>query len=162
MPLLFGVEPVTEISERLKRYRAIRAKAGASNDAVNREIGEMYVLRRISIADTDAEAVREVQGPLRWHREMGMRVHERGEAIDTVPVSADGPSIEPSDGEWVGSAATVTRKLEELRALGLRKVIGWFHFGNMPYETVRRSMQLMASEVMPDILQRKRGRQETT
>jgi alkanesulfonate monooxygenase SsuD/methylene tetrahydromethanopterin reductase-like flavin-dependent oxidoreductase (luciferase family) len=149
MPLLFGVEPVTEISECLKRYRAIRAKAGASDDTVKREIGEMYVLRRICIADTDAEALREVQEPLRWHREMGVRVHERGEAIDTVPVSTDGPKIEPSDGEWVGSVAIVARKLEELRTLGLRKVIGWFHFGNMPDETVRRSMQLMASEVKP-------------
>jgi len=31
----------------------------------------------------------------------------------------------------------------------LRKVIGWFHFGNIPHQTVRRSMQLMALEVLP-------------
>ena len=146
---LFGLEPVTEIVERLKRYRAIRVAAGVSDGAIDREIGEMYVLRRIYVADTDAEALREVQEPLRWHREMGMRVHERGEAIDTVPVPADGTSIEPTDGEWLGSVATITRKLDELRALGLRKVIGWFHFGNMSYESVRRSMQLMASDVIP-------------
>jgi alkanesulfonate monooxygenase SsuD/methylene tetrahydromethanopterin reductase-like flavin-dependent oxidoreductase (luciferase family) len=158
MPLLFGVEPVTGISERLKRYRAIRAKVGVSDDTVEREIGEMYVLRRICIADTDAEALRDVQEPLRWHREMGIRVHERGEAIDTVSVLAGGPNIEPSDGEWVGSVATVVRKLEELRAIGLRKVIGWFQFGNMPYETVRRSMQLMASEVMPGYSRKQRGK----
>lgn len=144
MPLLFGLEPVTDIAERLQRYRTIRAEAGVSNVAIDREIGQMYVLRRICIADTDAEALREVQEPLRWHREMGTRVHEQGEAIDTVPVSADGPSIEPSDGEWVGSVATVNHKLDELHALGLRKVIGWFHFGNMPYESVRRSMELIA------------------
>jgi alkanesulfonate monooxygenase SsuD/methylene tetrahydromethanopterin reductase-like flavin-dependent oxidoreductase (luciferase family) len=152
MPLLFGLEPVTEIAQRLKRYRAIRAEAGVSGEAINREIGEMYVLRRICVADTDAEALRDVQEPLRWHREMGTRVHERGEAIETVPVP-EGPSIEPTDGEWVGSAATVLRKLDELRALGLRKVIGWFHFGNMRYESVRRSMQLMANKVTPPHLQ---------
>jgi len=28
-------------------------------------------------------------------------------------------------------------------------VIGWFHFGNMPHGSVRRSMQLMASDVIP-------------
>src|SRR5436190_4851427 len=134
MPLLFGLEPVAQLAERLKRYRAIRVEAGASDDAIDREIGEMYALRRICIAGTDAEALREVQEPLRWHREMGTRVHERCEAIDTVAVPTDGPMIEPSDGEWVGSVATVTRKLDELRALGLRKVIGWFHFGNMSYE----------------------------
>lgn len=145
MPLLFGGEPVTEIAERLNRYRAIRAAAGVSGEAIEREIGEMYVLRRICIADTDEEALREVQEPLRWHREMGIRVHEHGEAIDKLPTLADGPTIEPGDGECFGSVTTVNRKLDELRTLGLRKVIGWFHFGNMPHESVRRSMQLMAS-----------------
>jgi alkanesulfonate monooxygenase SsuD/methylene tetrahydromethanopterin reductase-like flavin-dependent oxidoreductase (luciferase family) len=149
MPILFGLEPVAQLAEHLGRYRAIRSVAGASDDAIEREIGEMYVLRRICVADTDAEALREVQEPLRWHREMGIRVHERGEAIDTVPTLADGPMIRPGNGEYFGSVATVSRHLEELRALGLRKVIGWFHFGNMPHESVRRSMQLMASNVIP-------------
>ena len=147
MPLLFGAEPVAELAERLERYRAIRAAAGVSDDATNGEIGEMYVLRRICIADTDAEAWREVQEPLRWHREMGIRVHERGEAIQAVPTIADDSPID-TEGTFFGSAHTVARQLDELRALGLRKVIGWFHFGNMPYEIVRRSMQLMASDVI--------------
>jgi alkanesulfonate monooxygenase SsuD/methylene tetrahydromethanopterin reductase-like flavin-dependent oxidoreductase (luciferase family) len=149
MPLLFGLEPVAQLTECLGRYRAIRVAAGVAGDAIDREIGEMYVLRRICVADTDAEALREVQEPLCWHREMGRRVHERGEAIATVSLPADGSMMEPSDGEWVGSVTTVTRKLDELRALGLRKVIGWFHFGNMPHESVRRSMQLVASDVIP-------------
>ncbi|MBI2948382.1 MAG: LLM class flavin-dependent oxidoreductase [Verrucomicrobia bacterium] len=145
MPILFGLEPVARLAERLERYRAIRAAAGVSDDAIKCEIGEMYVLRRICVADTDAEALREVQEPLRWHREMGIHVHERGEAIDTVPTLADDPMIETTDGACFGSVATVTRQLDELRALGLRKVIGWFHFGNMPHENVRRSMQLVAN-----------------
>jgi alkanesulfonate monooxygenase SsuD/methylene tetrahydromethanopterin reductase-like flavin-dependent oxidoreductase (luciferase family) len=149
MPLLFGREPVAELAERLESYRAIRAKAGVSDDAIEREIGEMYVLRRICIADTDAEALREVREPLRWHQEMGLRVHGNGESIDTVPPLAVGPMIEPSGGDCFGSVVTVTRQLSELRALGFRKVIAWFHFGNMPYETVRRSMQLMANQVIP-------------
>lgn len=147
MPLLFGQEPVTEIAERLKRYRALRAAAGIAHDAIGREIGEMYVLRRFCLAATEAEALREVQEPLRWHREMGIRVHERGEAIDTVR-PADGSTTEPTEGGCFGSVATVSRQLDELRALGLRKVIGWFHFGNMPYASVRRSMQLMAKHVI--------------
>jgi alkanesulfonate monooxygenase SsuD/methylene tetrahydromethanopterin reductase-like flavin-dependent oxidoreductase (luciferase family) len=148
MSILFGREPVPQLAEHLKRYRAIRVTAGASSEAIDREIGEMYVLRRICITETEAEALREVQEPLRWNREMGTRVHERGESIDTVPTLADGATIEKTDGEWFGSVATVTRQLEELRALGLRKVIGWFHFGNMRHESVRRSMELMASGVI--------------
>ena len=149
MPILFGTEPVAQLAEGLDRYRAIRAAAGVSDDAIEREIGEMYVLRRICVADTDSEALREVQEPLRWHREMTIQVHERGQAINTVPSLAGGATIETTDGACFGSVATVIRQLEELRALGLRKVIGWFHFGNMPHGSVRRSMQLMASGVIP-------------
>jgi hypothetical protein len=149
MPILFGLLPVPELAERLERYRAIRLAAGVSDDAINREIGEMYVLRRICVAASDEDALRDVQEPLRWHREMSMRVHERGEPIDTVPMLAESSMIKAGDGEWFGSATTVSRNLDELRALGLRKVIGWFHFGNMPHANVRRSMQLVASEVMP-------------
>src|SRR5262249_11258124 len=138
-----------QLAQRLDRYRAIRAEAGASKEAIGREIGEMYVLRRICIADSDQAALRAVQGPLRWHHEMGRRVHERGEATVRVPAMADESIEEAAEGECFGSVATVTRRLDELRALGLRKVIGWFHFGNMPYESVRQSMQRMASEVMP-------------
>jgi alkanesulfonate monooxygenase SsuD/methylene tetrahydromethanopterin reductase-like flavin-dependent oxidoreductase (luciferase family) len=149
MPLLFGREPVAQLAQHLDRYRAIRAEVGASQEAIHREISEMYVLRRICIADSDQAALREVQGPLHWHSEMGRRVHGQGEAIVRLPAMADEVMEEAADGECFGSVATVTRHLEELRALGLRKVIGWFHFGNMPYESVRRSMQLVASEVMP-------------
>ena len=124
-------------------------RPGTGDLLVDREIGEMYVLRRIFVAESDEEAVRGVQEPLRWHREMGMRVHERREALLTVPPSAEGSILDLMDGGCFGSVATVTRRLAELRALGLRKVIGWFHFGNMPHGSVRRSMQLMANEVIP-------------
>src|SRR5258706_1460030 len=114
MPILFGLESVAQLTERLERYRSIRATAGVSDDAIDREIGEMYVLRRIYVADTDAEALREVQEPLRWHREMGIRVHERGEAVVTVPPLDDGSTIKAADGEGFGSIATVNRQLDEL------------------------------------------------
>jgi alkanesulfonate monooxygenase SsuD/methylene tetrahydromethanopterin reductase-like flavin-dependent oxidoreductase (luciferase family) len=150
MPILFGVESLAEIAERLKRYRALRSEAGVPDDAVEGEIGEMYVLRRICVAESDEEALREAREALCWHREMGTRVHLHGEAVVSVPTLGDGPPIEMTDGEWFGSAATLNARLEELRTLGLRKVIGWFHFGNMPHATVRRSMQLMAREVVPE------------
>jgi alkanesulfonate monooxygenase SsuD/methylene tetrahydromethanopterin reductase-like flavin-dependent oxidoreductase (luciferase family) len=152
LPIMFGREPVAELAERLGYYRAIRAKAGVAQDAIDREIGEMYVLRRICVADTDAEALREVQEPLRWNREMAIRVHQRGEMIDKVPTLAGGSTIETTDGDCFGSVATIIRQLDELRSLGLRKVIGWFHFGNMPYASVRRSMQIVASDVIPRYL----------
>jgi alkanesulfonate monooxygenase SsuD/methylene tetrahydromethanopterin reductase-like flavin-dependent oxidoreductase (luciferase family) len=149
LPILFGTEPVAQIAERLNCYRAIRSAAGGSDGVISREIGEMYVLRRICVADTDEEALRQVQEPLRWHREMGKHVHQCGEAIITIPTLADGLPGTVANDECFGSVATVISRLEQLRALGLRKVIGWFHFGNMPHASVRRSMQLTASHVIP-------------
>jgi len=151
MPLLFGLEPLAQLAERIERYRAFRSETGATTDAIEREIAQMYVLRRICIADADEAAIREAQEPLRWHREMGMRVHEQGEPLITLPPLAPDPRTGMSDAEWFGSPATITRRLHELYALGVRKVIGWFHFGNMPHETVRRSMQLMATDVLPGL-----------
>ncbi len=153
MPILLGNEPVAQLAKHLERYRAIRAEMGAANDMVEREIGEMYVLRRICVADRDEDALRQVQELLRWHREMGRRIHEGGQPVVRVPTLTDN-SVIPTNGECFGSAATVVRRLEELRALGLRKVIGWFHFGNMPYDTVRRSMNLMVDHVIPQISRR--------
>jgi alkanesulfonate monooxygenase SsuD/methylene tetrahydromethanopterin reductase-like flavin-dependent oxidoreductase (luciferase family) len=147
--LLFGLEPVARLAERLQSYRAIRGNAGISEQKITSEIGEMYVLRRICLASTDEEAWREVQEPLRWHREMGMRVHEGGEAIDTVKTFGGDGKVESTEGGCFGGVDTVVRQLNELRTLGLRKIIGWFHFGNMPYHSIRRSMQLMASDVIP-------------
>src|SRR5436190_16994475 len=103
MPILFGREPLAEIAERLARYRAIRTEANASRDAIDREIGEMYVLRRVCVAESDEAALREVQEPLRWNREMAIQVHQRGEAIDAVPTLPDGSTIEATDGECFGS-----------------------------------------------------------
>jgi alkanesulfonate monooxygenase SsuD/methylene tetrahydromethanopterin reductase-like flavin-dependent oxidoreductase (luciferase family) len=148
MPILFGTEPVTQLAERLERYRAIRSEAGASSAAIDHEIGQMYVLRRICVAESDEAAWREVQEPLRWQRELGRQVHECGEPTVTLPALPDRPKVERTEDECFGSMATVRRRLEELRALGLRKVIGWFHFGNLPHESVRRSMQLVADGVM--------------
>ena len=79
------------------------------------EIAQMYVLRRICIAPTDDEALAQLR-----------------EALDE----------EDLDGTFCGSPDTIARQLEELHALGIRNVIGWFHFGNMPYAKVRRSMEL--------------------
>jgi alkanesulfonate monooxygenase SsuD/methylene tetrahydromethanopterin reductase-like flavin-dependent oxidoreductase (luciferase family) len=142
LPLLFGLEPVAEIAERLGQYRTLRAAAGIADAVIDGEIAEMYVLRRICVAGSDAEALREVQEPLRWHREMGRRVHEGSEPLETLSTIEDQLPVDIGSGLF-GSVTTIRRQLEDLRKLGLRKVIGWFHFGNMPYASVRRSMQLM-------------------
>jgi alkanesulfonate monooxygenase SsuD/methylene tetrahydromethanopterin reductase-like flavin-dependent oxidoreductase (luciferase family) len=54
----------------------------------------------------------------------------------------------------VGSPEDCVRNLEVLRdELGVTHVIGTFHFGGMPRETVRRSMELFMREVAPHLRQ---------
>jgi alkanesulfonate monooxygenase SsuD/methylene tetrahydromethanopterin reductase-like flavin-dependent oxidoreductase (luciferase family) len=162
MALLFGLEPFAEIAERLDRYRAIRAAAGTTSAVIDQEIAQMYVLRRICIADTDDQALHDVQDPLRYHREMGVAVHEHLRPVVAIPAEERGAreisNSQDSDAEnrcsnqpplyGIGSPATVIRHFEELHALGIRKVIAWFHFGNIRHSIVRRSMQLMAKSGM--------------
>ena len=98
---------------------------------------------------SDEEALHQVEEPLRYQRELGLRVHEQCEPVVTVKTLTDDSPAEVTDGDWFGSVPTVTRKMQELRELGFRKVIGWFHFGNMPHERVRQSMRRLSDEVMP-------------
>ena len=45
----------------------------------------------------------------------------------------------------------VLRELETLAAFGARRVIGWFHVPGVSFESVRRSMELAAAEVIPHL-----------
>src|SRR5262249_48338855 len=64
MPILFGLEPVAQLVHHLARYRALRSEAGVPQDTIDHEIGEMYVLRRICIANSDEVALCEAQEAL--------------------------------------------------------------------------------------------------
>lgn len=48
-----------------------------------------------------------------------------------------------------GSAVEALEELNALRALGVRRVIAWFHDEETPHADVRRSMEIFADQVMP-------------
>lgn len=128
MPVLLGLKSVPELAERVKAY----------GDPAN-----IHVLRRICVADTDAEARERMREPLLWE--------ERAMHAIGGPLAADDEAIRAGlEGALCGSPATVARQLDELRDLGIRHIIGWFHFGNMPYEHVRRSMREISAIARPD------------
>ncbi len=119
MPILLGLKSVPELAARVEAYG---------------DPEKIHVLRRICIAGTDAEAVALMREPLLWE--------ERAMHAIGGPVVADDEAIRAGlEGALCGSPATVASQLDELRALGIRHIIGWFHFGNMPYDSVRRSMK---------------------
>jgi len=94
----------------------------SSADRSLRNETDCYLLRRIVIAPTDEQA------------------------FDAF--RATGTDDEKA---LCGSPATVIRQLRELDSLGYQRLIGWFHFGDLPYDVVMRSMELMAVEVMPEL-----------
>jgi alkanesulfonate monooxygenase SsuD/methylene tetrahydromethanopterin reductase-like flavin-dependent oxidoreductase (luciferase family) len=123
MPVLLGLKPVSELAQRVEVY----------GDPAN-----IHVLRRICVADTDAEAIALMREPLLWE-ERALHAIGGGSVADDEAIRAG------LEGALCGSPATVARQLAGLRAIGIRHIIGWFHFGNMPYENVRRSMRAISA-----------------
>ena len=136
-PVMFGLKPFEELAGRLAFSRSIMGREP-----------ETSVLRRIVVAPTDEEAIAAMRGPLVWEEAIAARVHE-GQLADGSHIDAHDVVRTALRSACCGSPATVARQLRELRELGVQRVIGWFHFGDMPYETVMRSMELLATEVLP-------------
>jgi alkanesulfonate monooxygenase SsuD/methylene tetrahydromethanopterin reductase-like flavin-dependent oxidoreductase (luciferase family) len=152
MPLMLGLKSNSEIAERITAYRAIRSELGVSAGEIDREVSAFRVLRRVSVADTDAEAVTAMKQALIWEGEIARRVHGPGGTPGAAATTADGRSVLDGTevhGACAGTPATVAAELLALRTLGIQHVIAWLNFGDMPFAKVRRSMELIAQEVIP-------------
>jgi alkanesulfonate monooxygenase SsuD/methylene tetrahydromethanopterin reductase-like flavin-dependent oxidoreductase (luciferase family) len=168
VPVMFGLASTAQIAERIAAYRAYAAELGRPAAEIDRQVAEFRVLRRVALADSDGEALADARQALRWEARTARRVHQApGEAGDgdggdgaghgheagRPAKLADGS--EPDDaavevaGGCVGTPRTVLRELAALRALGVRHVIAWLNFGDLPFAKVRRSMELLRDEVIP-------------
>jgi alkanesulfonate monooxygenase SsuD/methylene tetrahydromethanopterin reductase-like flavin-dependent oxidoreductase (luciferase family) len=149
---MLGLKSNAEIAARTRAYRSIRSELGLSSDEIDREVANFRVLRRVSVADTDEEALTAMKQALIWEGEIAGRVHGPGATPGAPATTADGHAV--SDGADVlgacaGTPATVAAELLALRALGIQHVIAWLNFGDMPFAKVRQSMELIAQEVIP-------------
>jgi alkanesulfonate monooxygenase SsuD/methylene tetrahydromethanopterin reductase-like flavin-dependent oxidoreductase (luciferase family) len=145
MPIMLGVKPLGELAERIATFRALRAERGVPPAQVDREVAEFRVLRRISIAETKQEARAGLAEALDWEARTARRVHDP----DGVGALADGSAPADLAGVCVGTPDTVLGDLGELAALGIQHVIAWVHFGDLEYHRVRRTMGLLARDVLP-------------
>lgn len=152
VPVLLGLKPVAEIAERVALYRDVRSRLGRSAVEIDREVGETRVLRRVAVADTDEEALEDASRALTWETRTAERVHGGG-AGSPAPTADGSPAGKPAEiaGGCIGTPATVVRELLALRALGIRHVIAWLDFGDMPYAKVRRSMELIQRYVLVEL-----------
>jgi alkanesulfonate monooxygenase SsuD/methylene tetrahydromethanopterin reductase-like flavin-dependent oxidoreductase (luciferase family) len=176
VPVMLGLKPTAQIAECIAAYRACRAELGRPDAEIDNEVAEIRVLRRVAVAPSDEEAMADARQALRWEAATARRVHEAGgdpspagrapgagagpgpagSAYDADGAArlADGSKVdgeaEPA-GACIGTPRTVLRELSALHALGVRHVIAWLNFGDLPFAKVRRSMELLRQEVIPNL-----------
>jgi alkanesulfonate monooxygenase SsuD/methylene tetrahydromethanopterin reductase-like flavin-dependent oxidoreductase (luciferase family) len=144
-PLLLGLKPVEEVGRAVASYREIRAARGIAASSVDAEIVDFRVLRRVVVSEDGGEARRLARRALAWEVRTARRVH------DGIAEAEDPEEPLEIPGGCVGTPAEVAAGLAELGALGISRVIAWVNFGDMPYEAVDRTLELLASEVMPHL-----------
>jgi alkanesulfonate monooxygenase SsuD/methylene tetrahydromethanopterin reductase-like flavin-dependent oxidoreductase (luciferase family) len=142
-PLLLGLKTVEEIGRAVALYREQRAARGVAASAVDAEVADFRVLRRVVVSEESGEARRLARRAVAWEDRTARRVHEG--------VADPGDSREPEEipGGCVGTPAEVVAALAALEGLGISRVIAWVNFGDLPYEAVDRTLDLLAGEVMP-------------
>lgn len=159
--------PVSQLVTSRNIYVQALEKAGRTPREIAALLRQWGVSRHIYVADTDARAQAEAKEAELWYQEAFRRfvIPERIE--DTHPALQPGfRAMAERLGKvnWddlvretvaFGSPDTVAEKIEEMRQLGVGRLLCWMSFGGLAQEKVRRSMELFAREVMPRF--RRRG-----
>jgi len=146
-PVLLALKSRDEIARSLRLYRERRLEAGASLADIAREVARFRLLRRVCVAETDETAWLEARQAITWENSLAAQVHEGAPAQQPEEALAE----VNVPGACIGSPLAVADELRALGALGLRHVICWIHFGNMPFASVQRSMRLLVEEVVPQL-----------
>jgi alkanesulfonate monooxygenase SsuD/methylene tetrahydromethanopterin reductase-like flavin-dependent oxidoreductase (luciferase family) len=143
-----------QLSQHIELYYKTADEYGV--DVSNARMG---ALRRGWIAETDEEAYREALPSLRFllREQLGgwrYLVDEKGE-----PVGFDRPrDLDAAAGRLVsvhertiGRPEKVTRGLREIAATGVDHIIFGTRFDSLPRQKYLRSLELLATEVIPNI-----------
>lgn len=144
--------PVSALRPRFEAYREAAAQASGRDFS----LGEgLALLRDTYVADSMSRARREseeaIMGTFKWilgKRGLG-NLQEPGEVLpENTELTFD--LVHPRN-LLVGTPSYVVEKIHELReVLGLQHLFIWSsHFG-MPHDRVLRSLELFATEVMPN------------
>jgi alkanesulfonate monooxygenase SsuD/methylene tetrahydromethanopterin reductase-like flavin-dependent oxidoreductase (luciferase family) len=158
----------TAVAARESYLEALRA-AGRAEQEIAELLERWVVTKHVYVAPTDAEARAEAEGPERWF----LDAYARSISPDglsgvsaAIQQQATGAAERVRSLRWedlveecllVGSPATVRRKVAELREIGVGELLCWMNFGGITPQQTRRSMQLFAEEVLPEV--RVAGRQ---
>ena len=143
--ILLGLKTPPELAAAIDRYRSARSAIGVLPDELDREIGDIPVLRRITIGESDDEARDIARRAVGWEANTARRPSGDDPAAGSEPPGGH----DALAGGCVGTAATVIAELRRVSELGLRRIIAWVNFGDMPYDRVRTTMEILARDVIP-------------
>jgi alkanesulfonate monooxygenase SsuD/methylene tetrahydromethanopterin reductase-like flavin-dependent oxidoreductase (luciferase family) len=143
-------EPFSWVETVYRAYVAALADIGRPRNA-----SSFGINRQTYVADTEARA-KEILPIIRnAHRIIEQQVHMKNESIKNGEYNVDKPvPNEPSMEEMynntlIGTPDIVREKVRRYFDLGVDVVSTWHHLGQ-PHETVRRSMELFATAIMPE------------
>jgi alkanesulfonate monooxygenase SsuD/methylene tetrahydromethanopterin reductase-like flavin-dependent oxidoreductase (luciferase family) len=130
----------------MAQWRAALAGSGKALEAL--------VTLPTYVAETDAEARRDLAEPLMWLKAtwVGMMPPPASEAQRQVQTRIAGLNFEETFATcFAGSVESVRARFRWLREhAGVEHALCSMHFGALPPERVLRSMELMARKVMPE------------
>jgi alkanesulfonate monooxygenase SsuD/methylene tetrahydromethanopterin reductase-like flavin-dependent oxidoreductase (luciferase family) len=124
-------------------------------------LNQWTVTKHVYVADTDEQARAEAEPHERWYLDSfarslradgleGISERARAQADDFVRrISERRWEDLIEDSLFIGSPATLQRKVKELEEAGVGEVVCWMNFGGLALDRVRRSMRLFAEDVMP-------------
>jgi alkanesulfonate monooxygenase SsuD/methylene tetrahydromethanopterin reductase-like flavin-dependent oxidoreductase (luciferase family) len=148
MGVLLGLQPRETLAGTIAAYRDARLAVGTPAAETDREIGRFRLLRRVVLAETASRAEGEARRALAWETEMSRRIGAHAGPSDAAA---------PIAGAIVGTPRMALDELRGLADLGIRHVIAWTSFGDLPEASVRRTMELLAAEVLPELEQTQEG-----
>ena len=153
--------PLESLQKQRATYTAALHAAGHPESTIENLLGQWIVSKHVYVAPTDEDARAEAEGPEKWYLDAFARsIRPTGLSgiSEAVRQQATAAADRAASHRWeelvedrlfIGSPATVRRKIEQLREIGVGEMICWMSFGGLPPEKVRRSMELFATEVIP-------------
>ena len=163
LPFYVAYRGRKHFAEIKERYRASAAAHGHAAAAVDAVLERAAVMQTSYLAPTNTESYDEAKPVVARFSESINSVNFPSD-LDTWPAGIQelvrenyrhpgGRGYQDYDGYWnafiYGDAERGVERVRHLQASGFQNVLIGFSFGGMPYDRVRRSMELFAEKVMP-------------
>lgn len=146
-PILIGAQDNESIAERITLYREELESSSLSEVEVTSLLDQIWVSKDVLVGDDGLETVETAQRGYTTEQ-----AHFRDARERFNPTGDAGKKAGTDDFRSVviaGTPSEVSDQIDELRQLGVRNLMMKMNTGEMEKDTVEKSIQLFAKEVMP-------------